>query len=272
MPRGSSTTSIRVMGSPRRLVIEVTRLSEQQDDAVHTAKGPSVKAAFAEDGTPTKAAEGFARGKGVAVESLTVVDDENGSYVYATVEEKGVSAIEVLPGLLARLVEGIEWPKSQRWGSGDARFARPVRWLLALFGGDVVAGRVRRACRRARHVRSPASGSRCHRGAALPMSTRSRWSADSSSPTTRCAPSCCARESPPWPNSWVARPSCRTRPLPRWSNLVEWPTVAVGTLRRGVPARSPRDPRERDGEPPAVLPGPACRRLAGQPLHRRPQR
>ncbi|MEI7814061.1 MAG: glycine--tRNA ligase subunit beta [Coriobacteriia bacterium] len=130
--------TITVTGSPRRLVISVTRLSEGQDDAVQTSKGPSVKAAFAEDGTPTKAAEGFARGKGVSVESLTVVDDENGSYLYATVEQKGVPAIEVLPALLARLVESIEWPKSQRWGSGDARFCRPVRWLLALFGGEVV--------------------------------------------------------------------------------------------------------------------------------------
>ncbi len=138
MPRGSSTTPSRVLGSPRRLVVQVTGLADAQDDAIHTSKGPSVKAAFAEDGTPTKAAEGFARGKGVAVESLTVVDDENGSYVYATVEEKGVAAIEVLPALLARLAESIEWPKSQRWGSGDARFSRPVRWLLALYGADVV--------------------------------------------------------------------------------------------------------------------------------------
>ena len=130
--------TISVIGSPRRLVIQVAGLSERQDDAVHTAKGPSVKAAFDADGAPTKAAEGFARGKGVPVESLTVVDDGNGAYVYATVEEQGVQAIEVLPALLAGLAENIEWAKSQRWGSGDARFARPVRWMLALFGSDVV--------------------------------------------------------------------------------------------------------------------------------------
>ena len=127
-----------VTGGPRRLVISVTALAEQQDDAVHTYKGPAAKAAFAADGTPTPAAVGFARGKGVPVEALTVVDDDNGSYVYATVEVEGVSAVEVLPALLARLAETIEWPKSQRWGSGDARFSRPVRWLLALFGGDIV--------------------------------------------------------------------------------------------------------------------------------------
>ena len=130
--------TVTVTGSPRRLVVTVTELAEAQDDVVRTSKGPAVRAAFAEDGTPTKAAMGFARGKGVDVSELTVVDDENGAYVYATVQVKGVSAGEVLPTLLARLAENIEWPRSQRWGSGDARFSRPVRWLLALFGGEVV--------------------------------------------------------------------------------------------------------------------------------------
>ena len=136
---------IRIMGSPRRLVVEVTELSEQQDDAIHTAKGPSVKAAFAEDGTPTKAAEGFARGKGVPVESLTVVDDENGSYVYATVEEKGVSAAEVLPGLLARSSRESSGPSPSAGAAVTHVSPAPVRWLLALFGCDGGAGRVRRA-------------------------------------------------------------------------------------------------------------------------------
>ena len=130
--------TVTVTGSPRRLVISVTGLAEGQDDATYTHKGPASRAAFDEAGNPTKAAIGFARGKGVPVEALTVVDDENGSYVYATVDVAGVSAASVLPELLARLAENIEWPKSQRWGSGDARFSRPVRWLLALFGDDVL--------------------------------------------------------------------------------------------------------------------------------------
>ena len=130
--------TVRVMGSPRRLVVLVSELAERQDDAVHNHKGPAAKAAFDAEGNPTKAAVGFARGKGVPVESLQVIDDENGSYVWATVEVQGVAAGEVLPALLARLAENIEWPKSQRWGSGDARFSRPVRWLLALFGAEIV--------------------------------------------------------------------------------------------------------------------------------------
>ena len=130
--------TVRVLASPRRLVVLVSELAEKQADAVHQFKGPAAKAAFSEDGTPTQAAIGFARGKGVPVESLTVVADEGGEYVYATVEVTGGPALVVLPELLGRLAENIEWPKSQRWGSGDTRFSRPVRWLLALFGSDVV--------------------------------------------------------------------------------------------------------------------------------------
>ena len=130
--------AVRVMGSPRRLVVTVSDLAEKQDDAVHNHKGPAAKAAFDAEGNPTPAAVGFARGKGVPVESLQVVEDGNGSYVWATVEVSGVSAGAVLPGLLARAAESIDWPKSQRWGSGDARFSRPVRSLLALFGAEIV--------------------------------------------------------------------------------------------------------------------------------------
>lgn len=130
--------TVSVMATPRRLAVIVTRLADRQSDSVTTAKGPAAKAAFDAEGNPTQAAIGFARGKGVPVESLQVVDDANGSYVYATVETVGVAASEVLPGLLTRLVEGLEWAKSQRWGAGTVRFPRPVRWLVALHGRDVV--------------------------------------------------------------------------------------------------------------------------------------
>jgi len=130
--------TVAIVASPRRIVVLVSELSDRQPDAVERHKGPAAKAAFDEAGNPTKAAEGFARGKGVDVSALEVVDDEGGAYVYATVETTGAPAIEVLPALLARLAENLEWAKSQRWGSGDARFPRPVRWLLALFGTDIV--------------------------------------------------------------------------------------------------------------------------------------
>lgn len=127
-----------VFGSPRRLVVRVSDLAEVQDDVTLRFKGPAVNAAFGADGTPTKAAEGFARSKGIDVGSLERVEDEAGAYVYAVIDRPGRPATEVLPELLGGLVAGIEWPKSMRWGSGETRFSRPVRWMLALFGADVI--------------------------------------------------------------------------------------------------------------------------------------
>ncbi len=127
-----------VFGSPRRLVVRVSDLAEVQDDVTLRFKGPAVNAAFGADGTPTKAAEGFARSKGIDVGSLERVEDESGAYVYAVIDRPGRAATEVLPELLGGLVAGIEWPKSMRWGSGETRFSRPIRWMLALFGADVI--------------------------------------------------------------------------------------------------------------------------------------
>lgn len=147
---------VAVLASPRRIAVLVSQLAERQADAVTVAKGPSAAAAYDADGNPTPAAQGFARGKGVPVEALEVREDDSGArYVYATIETTGVPSTEVLPGLLARLTESLEWAKSQRWGSGTARFPRPVRWLLCLLGTDVVpvefagltAGRVTRGHR-----------------------------------------------------------------------------------------------------------------------------
>ncbi len=130
---------VAILASPRRIAVLVSQLAERQSDAVTVAKGPSAAAAFGADGAPTQAALGFARGKGVSVESLEVRDDESGGrYVYATIETVGGEATSVLPGLLARVTENLDWAKSQRWGSGAARFPRPVRWLLCIFGTDVV--------------------------------------------------------------------------------------------------------------------------------------
>jgi glycyl-tRNA synthetase beta chain len=129
---------VAVFGTPRRLALAVDGLAERQEDRVERAKGPAAKAAFDEAGNPTKAAEGFARGRGVAVSDLVVEEDASGAYVYAVIERKGVPTAEVLPKLLGKLAADMDWPKSMRWGSGDTRFSRPVRWMLALYGGDVV--------------------------------------------------------------------------------------------------------------------------------------
>lgn len=125
-------------GAPRRLVLQVHGLAECQEDVSERVKGPSAKAAFDADGRPTKAAEGFAHSRGVDVSALETVESDEGAYVFAVVESRGRSAAEILPELLERLAAGLDWPKSMRWGSGETRFSRPVRWLLALHGDDVV--------------------------------------------------------------------------------------------------------------------------------------
>lgn len=129
---------VAVLASPRRIAVLVSGLAERQADAVTVAKGPSAKVAFDEDGRPTQAAIGFARGKGVDVSALEVRADESGEYVYVTIETSGRATEAVLPDLLSAVIEGLEWTKSQRWGSGTARFPRPVRWLMCLYGTDVV--------------------------------------------------------------------------------------------------------------------------------------
>lgn len=127
--------ALHVYGTPRRLAVLVEQLAARQPDLSRQVTGPPARAAFDAEGKPTKAAEGFARGQGVAVESLEVVETPKGPYVAAQVEEKGRGADEILPELLAGVVRGLPFRKSMRWGSVDVTFARPVHWMCALLGG-----------------------------------------------------------------------------------------------------------------------------------------
>lgn len=127
-----------VSGTPRRLVLLVREVSDVQDALSEKRRGPSVAAAFGEDGSPTRAAEGFARSQGVEVGDLVVEDNGQGSYVYAVREDAGRSAAEVLPKALEQLVLGMVHLKTMRWGDGSLKFPRPIRWLVALLGDDVL--------------------------------------------------------------------------------------------------------------------------------------
>lgn len=129
---------LETLGTPRRLALLVFGLAEKQDDLVREAKGPAVKVAFDETGAPTKAALGFARSQGVAVEDLQVRETEQGAYVFAVSREAGLPAADVVGRWLPQFVTGISFPKSMRWGDGGLRFARPIRWLVALLGGRVL--------------------------------------------------------------------------------------------------------------------------------------
>ena len=125
---------VRTLGTPRRLALIVEGLAEKQADVAEEKRGPSVQVAFDAAGKPTKAAEGFARGQGVKAEDLVTRD----GYVYALVQETGEPAEKVLEKLLPELICGLPLPNSMRWGDLDFRFIRPLRWLVALYGEEVV--------------------------------------------------------------------------------------------------------------------------------------
>ncbi len=131
-------SDIRTLATPRRLALAVTGLAERQSDAEITTLGPAKNVAFAADGTPTKAAEGFARGQGMAVTELKLVSTDKGDYVAAVKQEIGRPTAELLAEMLPRLIAAIPFKKSMRWGDLDVRFARPIHWIVALFDGLVV--------------------------------------------------------------------------------------------------------------------------------------
>ena len=125
--------AVKVYGTPRRMTFIADGVAEHQADSTIEAKGPSVKIAF-KDGEATKAAQGFARGQGVAVEDLEV----RGEYVYAVKHLAGQEVEDLLPGLLQDILTSLSFPKTMRWSDHDFRFVRPIRWLVALFGDDVI--------------------------------------------------------------------------------------------------------------------------------------
>lgn len=130
--------AVRIYSTPRRLISIVESVAEETEALVEEHKGPSIKIAFDAEGNPTKAAEGFARGKGVAVEELERREIDGVEYVYATKSIAARAVADLLPEALGGLIEGISWPKSCRWGTQTVLFSRPVRWLVALFGSEIV--------------------------------------------------------------------------------------------------------------------------------------
>ncbi|MBQ9041240.1 MAG: glycine--tRNA ligase subunit beta [Eggerthellaceae bacterium] len=129
---------VSVYTTPRRLIVIVADVPEATEAAVEEFRGPAAKIAFDESGEPTKAAIGFARGKGVDPASLERRDENGTEYVYAVKETPSLDVVALLPDLLGNLITAISWPKSQRWGSRREQFSRPVRWILAMLGETVV--------------------------------------------------------------------------------------------------------------------------------------
>lgn len=133
-----SYTEVTIYATPRRLALLVSGLEEKQDDLNMEVKGPAVKAAYDASGVPTKAAQGFARGQGVKVEDLFVKEVNGVPCVFARKSEMGVETLTILPQLARDLIASLHFPKPMRWGDLDFRFARPIRWIVALYGTEVV--------------------------------------------------------------------------------------------------------------------------------------
>jgi glycyl-tRNA synthetase beta chain len=148
---------VRTYATPRRLAVRIDALATRQCDAEEEVLGPAVKAAYDGDGQPTKALLGFARGRGVDVGAVRRIATGKGEYIAATVRHVGKPAADVLPAAIEKRLAALPFPKTMRWSTSTPsfRFARPVRWLVALHGdavlparaGDVAAGRETRGHR-----------------------------------------------------------------------------------------------------------------------------
>ncbi|WP_434511387.1 glycine--tRNA ligase subunit beta [Desulfitobacterium sp. AusDCA] len=158
---------LKVYTTPRRIAVLIKDLAEKQTDLEAEVKGPAFKAAFDADGNPTKAAQGFARGQGVDPKDLFVQELNGVPYVYARKFEAGKPASELLAQFCLDLITGLHFPKPMRWANLDFRFARPIRWIVALFGTEVIpfefvgltSGRVSRGHRTLGHdieIKEPA--------------------------------------------------------------------------------------------------------------------
>lgn len=132
---------IRILGTPRRLVVHVESLATRQTDLETVAKGPPADRSFEEDGTPTQAATGFARSKGLKVEDLEVRELDGGRYLTAVVKQTGAPTVQVLAGALPGLVASLRFDKPMRWNRSNVFFSRPIRWLLAMYGEQVLSFR-----------------------------------------------------------------------------------------------------------------------------------
>jgi glycyl-tRNA synthetase len=130
--------AIRIMGTPRRLVIFIEDLEQSQTEDVTLIKGPPADRAFDSEGMPTKAAIGFAKSKNIPIEALEVRELDGGSYVVAEVRQKGLSASEVLMRILPELLSEIHFDKSMRWNETGISFSRPIRWLVAQQGEEII--------------------------------------------------------------------------------------------------------------------------------------
>ncbi|MCT4782643.1 MULTISPECIES: glycine--tRNA ligase subunit beta [Exiguobacterium] len=127
--------TVEVYSTPRRLAVLVKDVEETQQDLTETLRGPAKKIAQDAEGNWSKAAAGFARGRGLSVEDLYFAEEKGVEYVFADRHEAGQATMSLLSGL-EHVVRGMTFPKNMKWGTSNLRYMRPIRWMIALFGTD----------------------------------------------------------------------------------------------------------------------------------------
>lgn len=133
--------SVTAYATPRRLAVQVSELADKQPDREVERRGPALAAAF-KDGVPTKAAEGFARSCGVSVDELIHLETDKGTWLGFRERQQGNNVQALLPEILRKAIQGLPVPKNMRWGASRIEFSRPVHWLVALYGAEVIATEV----------------------------------------------------------------------------------------------------------------------------------
>jgi glycyl-tRNA synthetase beta chain len=125
-------------GTPRRLALHLSGVALQQEAGVREVRGPAVEAAFTTSGMPTQAAIGFARSQGIAISDLRIKQANGAEFVTAVFHDEGLPTTELLPALFTGLISSLTFPHTMRWGAGTLRFARPIRWIVALLDDQVI--------------------------------------------------------------------------------------------------------------------------------------
>ncbi len=133
---GLKYSEMQAYGTPRRIALQIFGLDEQQPDLTQESKGPAVKAAYDADGQPTRALLGFCRGQGIDPAAVQTKAIKGVEYIYANKLIKGRPTAELLPDMLSEIVHKLYFPKPMRWGFNEMRFARPIRWLVLIFGDE----------------------------------------------------------------------------------------------------------------------------------------
>lgn len=129
---------IKVYGTPRRLILFIFHIKEKQEDIFQKNKGPAYSIAYNKNSQPQQPALKFAQSQGVNVKDLIVEDTKKGKYIFAPKSIIGQPTIDLLSQIFPKIIKGMQFPKSMRWGEKSLRFIRPIRWILALYGKEII--------------------------------------------------------------------------------------------------------------------------------------